>query len=328
MHRIIDRPLQPLAWAPGCPFASAFPRNPVCAFRFPFPRVLLAPQATGLRVAPPRRSFGCAGSRCPGCPVLRTSAPPSASSGCPVPASSPHLTRFRVAPVPASPACRRFRLRVAPPVVSFGVSVSPCRRLPRCRLFGYASRYAAGCPACASSGPAGVRLGLPLAFHPPVCRWRVPGSPRFILPPVSPVERTSGLPRLFLSTCGAAVFACSGCPRPAPVQRGRKLIFELPRISASRPAAFASSSCLDSAPAAGSVMSPMLAANFASAACAVDESSRSIRSRNAFLVRDAFLILVRLSAAVAGCEPPFQFHSCVRCLPRIAVRLPAGPSLD
>jgi hypothetical protein len=41
------------------------------------------------------------------------------------------------------------------------------------------------------------------------------------------------------------------------------------------------------------MMSSRLAANFASSACAADESSRSIRSRNAFLVRDALLILVR-----------------------------------
>jgi hypothetical protein len=212
----MDRPLQPLAWAPGCPFASAFPWNPVCAFGFPLPRLLVVPQATGLRVTPPRRSFGCAGSRCPGYPVLRTSASPSAGSGCPVPASSPHLTRSRVAPVPASPACRRFRLRVAPKVVSFGVSLSPCCGLPRCRLFGYASRCAFGLPR--------VRI-----FRPGWRSFRVapvlpPSGVPVASPRVSPVHPSSGL------ACGVNFRVAPALP--LRLRRCRSRFSRFPRVGA------------------------------------------------------------------------------------------------
>jgi len=212
----MSRPLQPLAWALGCPFASAFPPSPVCAFRLPLPRVLLAPQATGLRVSPLRRSFGCAGSPCPGCPVPRTSAPPSAGSGCPVPASSPHLTRSRVAPVPASPACRRFRPSGCP---SGGLlrrlRVCPASSRPAAWYFGSASQcahrvappahlparlaFGLGCPSPSTLRCAGGESpGLPgSSFLRSRLRSELPGCPGSSSPPAAlPLAPARVAPRL------------------------------------------------------------------------------------------------------------------------------------
>jgi hypothetical protein len=104
-------------------------------------------------------------------------------------------------------------------------------------------------------------------------------------------RRISRSPQSFLSSGYTSLVELPGCPGSSIPQRRRSAnfqvalnlgsldvadwpIFELPRISALRRSASASSGCPDSVSAAGSMMNPRLSSNFASSACAADESSR------------------------------------------------------
>jgi hypothetical protein len=156
-------------------------------------------------------------------------------------------------------------------------------------------------------------LGLPRAFHPsalPLGRFF--GSPRVLAPSASPPSVSAGSPRPphlpvvpameprvapCLASFGAAGSLICGLPRrsalpaapldvstglprlPHPLALPTANLRVTPNLPALGVAAFASPGLpLGPALTAGSMMNPWPVSNFASSACAADESSRPIRS--------------------------------------------------
>jgi len=209
--------------------------------------------AMRFRVASRLASFGAAGGNSPGRPgsLLCHASPPRVSAGSP---QLPH--------VPAVPA---MELRVTPRFPSFSAAPGEIFRVaPRPRSLSLASRcFRRVAPASAPSGCASDGApGCPAS--------RILRRCRQLELRVAPPLRSSSLASRWFHRVAPAS-ASSGC-------RGANLRVT-PNLAALGVTAFASPGLpLDPAIAAGSMMNPWRVLNFASSACAADESSRPIRS--------------------------------------------------
>jgi len=255
-----------LAWfaSPGCPV----------------PRTQSAAPATNLRVAPNLQSIGCAGGGFSGCPEFRI------LPRCRFPSSSrlPLRSTSSRSASDEFPGCPRHCISG---FTGDGVSSRlESRILRRCRL-----ANSTGCPA--SSVPRYRRRpvsGLPRILYPPVpadlspsrlglrtirlCQRRISGSPRIFLSPghtsginfrVSPALHSSGGANRTNFKVALKLRSVCAVDRPilqvAPASRSFGSTID------------ASPGCPSSASTVGSMMNPRLYSNFASSACAADESS-------------------------------------------------------
>jgi hypothetical protein len=220
------------------------------------------------RVASPRPPFSCAGDGSPGCPVSRI------LQRC-------RSANPRVAPRPRSAcfASRCFR-QVAPASAPSGSSGDGASGCPASRILRRCCWRFCGLPRVLARQP---RL---LAFPPGRPgfrafrlrrRWSL-GLPRVSHPSAMLLPDSAGCPASSLVSLASWRFhrvapasAPSGCARgESPGRPESSSPLALPQL---RPQV-----ALSPAATAGSMMNPRLYSNFASSACAADESSRPIRS--------------------------------------------------
>ena len=203
----------------------------------------------------------------------------------------------RVAPVPASSGCASLAPSGCPAVASSGDSGGESPRVASLRPpFSCAGDGSPGCPVSLILRrcwrllprlPPALALLLRLPVFPPGCpgfrtfrlfrRWSL-GLPRVSHPSAMLLPDSAGCPASSLVSLASWRFhrvapasAPSGCARgESPGRPESSSPLALPQL---RPQV-----ALSPAATAGSMMNPRLYSNFASSACAADESSRPIRS--------------------------------------------------
>ena len=217
---------------------------------------------------------------------------------------SPRISHPSAVPIGRSPGC--------PVLRSFGIADDPLSELPRISHL----------PA-----PAG---GLPShpGLHLRLCQRRISGSPRTSYPLATPVVNLPSCPgSSFLWLRRRTQFP--GCPESQVLRRCRWTDLRVaPHLMSFGGAVYASPSCPGSASTAGSMMNPRLSSNFASSACAADESSCPAGPASSCLTLDALSISLDFPPSACASRTPQSINPAFPARPELLSNSLQGHQLN